>query len=170
MVYSMYPMIDRKALGARIREARNNAGLSQQQLASAVGVSDKTISAYEVGRVDPPLEALDNISQATAHPIGFFLGGQESNIEAKLEKIASELQAIRRSFQDTKATSEPLKKSGAWGDPLVSKLAPPKGLPALSALSQVSSAQKPEKVVSYASPEKASSLWQRPGSSDVDAR
>lgn len=92
-------MFDKQALGKRIREARLRSGFSQQQLATAIGVSDKTISAYEVGRVDPPLDALDKLSTATAHPINYFLGDVKSNIEARLEHITSELKDIRESLQ-----------------------------------------------------------------------
>ncbi len=92
-------MFDHKQLGKRIREARLRARLSQQQLAKAIGVSDKTISAYEVGRVDPPLEALDKLSTATAHPVGYFIGDVSSNIEARLDRIAKELIEIRESVK-----------------------------------------------------------------------
>lgn len=162
-------MIDRKTLGLRIREARNAAGLSQQQLASAVGVSDKTISAYEVGRVDPPLEALDYISQATGHPIIFFLGGEESNLEAKLEKIALELHGVKKALQEAKKMAEK-RRSGAWGDPIVSEISPPKGLPLSSSIPASGAPQSPEKVVSYASPGNASSLWRGPNPSAAENR
>ncbi len=91
-------MINRKQLGLRIREARQQKGMSQQELAAVIGVSDKTISAYEVGRVDPPLDALEKLSQATSHPIGFFVGDVQSNIEARLDRIASELSQIRETL------------------------------------------------------------------------
>jgi len=92
-------MIDKQQLGKRIREARLRSGLSQQDLAKAVGVSDKTISAYEVGRIDPPLDALDKLSSATEHPIGYFIGNVESNVEARLKRIAEELVEVKRLLQ-----------------------------------------------------------------------
>ena len=94
-------MYDKKMLGKRIREARNRAGLSQQQLASVIGVSDKTISAYEVGRVDPPLVSLDKLSTATQHPVGYFIGDVSSNIEARLNRIIFELEGICGVLKDT---------------------------------------------------------------------
>ncbi|HKY74475.1 MAG TPA: helix-turn-helix transcriptional regulator [Patescibacteria group bacterium] len=94
-------MLDRTQLGKRIKEARLRTGMSQQELANVVGVSDKTISAYEVGRVDPPLESLEKLSQATSHPIAYFIGDVQSNIEAKLERIARELAEIKQSLQST---------------------------------------------------------------------
>lgn len=97
-------MLDRTQLGKRIKEARLRTGMSQQQLADVVGVSDKTISAYEVGRVDPPLESLEKLSNATLHPIAYFIGDVQSNIEAKLDRIARELSDIRQTLQDQPKT------------------------------------------------------------------
>lgn len=94
-------MFDRAQLGKRIKEARQRAGLSQQQLANVIGVSDKTISAYEVGRVDPPLESLSQISTATSHHMAFFIGDVQSNIEAKLDRIAREMEEVRKLLQDS---------------------------------------------------------------------
>lgn len=93
-------MLDRTQLGKRIKEARLRNSMSQQQLADVIGVSDKTISAYEVGRVDPPLESLEKLSNATLHPIAYFIGDVQSNIEAKLDRIAHELSDIRQALQD----------------------------------------------------------------------
>jgi len=39
----------------RVRELREEAGLSQGQLAAAVGVSRQTINSIEVGRYTPSL-------------------------------------------------------------------------------------------------------------------
>jgi transcriptional regulator with XRE-family HTH domain len=88
-------MIDQTYLGQRIFQARARSGLSQKELAESVGVSDKTVSAYEVGRVEPPLHVLAKISEATEHPFGYFLGDIESTIETRLQKITEELDEIR---------------------------------------------------------------------------
>lgn len=101
-------MFDRTQLGKRIKEARQRAGLSQQQLADSIGVSDKTISAYEVGRVDPPLESLSSISGATSHPMAYFIGDVQSNIEAKLDRIAREMEEVRRLIQGAVKAQAPM--------------------------------------------------------------
>ena len=42
-----------KTIGARLREARIKAGLTQQQLADKAGVPVTTLSRYENGRIEP---------------------------------------------------------------------------------------------------------------------
>lgn len=43
-------------MNSRVRELRQAAGLSQESLARAVGVSRQTINAIETGRYDPSLK------------------------------------------------------------------------------------------------------------------
>ena len=49
-------------LGKRIKELRENAGLTQQQLAERVWVSKAAISNYELFERNPSLETLVNIA------------------------------------------------------------------------------------------------------------
>ena len=58
-------MIARKMLlGARIKELRKRAGLSQDQLAEKVGVESKYLSRIEVGKRDPSLDVLGRIADS----------------------------------------------------------------------------------------------------------
>ncbi len=50
-----------KILGNRIRNARESKELTQRELALKVGLSDKSISLYEKGRVYPPIRNLISI-------------------------------------------------------------------------------------------------------------
>jgi transcriptional regulator with XRE-family HTH domain len=91
-------------LAHRIRSARENARLSQQALGEGIGVSDKSISAYEKGRSQPPLENLRKIADATKHPLTYFTQDDNANvsIEAKLSSIERELAEVKRLLQKTK--------------------------------------------------------------------
>lgn len=51
-------------LGARIKELRKRAGLSQDQLAEKVGIEAKYLSRIEVGKRYPSLETLEHIADA----------------------------------------------------------------------------------------------------------
>lgn len=49
-------------LGARIKELRKRAEMSQEQLAEKIDVDPKHLSRIEVGRGYPSLDALENIA------------------------------------------------------------------------------------------------------------
>lgn len=52
-------------VGARLREARQRAGLTQAELARRAGTSQATISAYEHGRKEPSVETLGRLLAAS---------------------------------------------------------------------------------------------------------
>lgn len=51
-----------KNIGEKIRNIRNKAKLSQSRFGYKMGLSGKTISAYETGKIEPPLKVLEAIS------------------------------------------------------------------------------------------------------------
>lgn len=79
----------------RIREARKQARLSQKNLADSLGVSDKTVSSWEVGRAEPSLDTLFKIGEETNRPIDFFLKDEDYSISSQLMTIEAELQKVR---------------------------------------------------------------------------
>ena len=82
----------------RIRQAREAAYLSQQQLGKAIGVSDKSVSAYEKGRAMPSIDKLKKIAVSTHQPLNFFTEekAEESLIHGKLNSIEQQLKQIRK--------------------------------------------------------------------------
>lgn len=91
-------------LANRIREARRRAHLSQDDLGKFIGVSDKSISAYEQGRSTPPIHKLKKIAEFTRYPLSYFT--QEDNIDAlltnKLAAIERELSEVKKLLKETK--------------------------------------------------------------------
>ncbi|HVA96484.1 MAG TPA: helix-turn-helix transcriptional regulator [Candidatus Acidoferrales bacterium] len=85
-------------LARRISTARANAHLSQHELGESIGVSDKSISAYEKGRSQPPLKNLQKIADATHHPLTYFTQeeAEDGEISAKLSSIERELAEVKR--------------------------------------------------------------------------
>lgn len=87
-------------INLKIRQARKQASLSQQQLSQVIGVSDKAVSAYEVGRSTPPLKVLRKISLATKQSLTYFLDNHSQaspdQILAKLDAVEKELQQLRK--------------------------------------------------------------------------
>ncbi len=57
----------------RIRRAREEAGLSQPALAKRIGKSADTVRGYEKGRIQPPGDVVDRISEATGKPKAWFI-------------------------------------------------------------------------------------------------
>jgi len=85
-------IVDLRALiGERLKKAREAAGLSQRKLGLLTGLSDKTISAYEQGRVTPPLETLVRIAKQLGKPISYFLGEDNPS-----ERLASRLYKLQQ--------------------------------------------------------------------------
>ena len=56
-------------IGERIREARTAKGLTQEQLASAVGVRRETIMRLEKAQYNPALKLAVDISRTVEAPI-----------------------------------------------------------------------------------------------------
>lgn len=93
-----------QTLAKRIREAREEANLSQATLAHHIGVSDKAISSYEKGRSIPAFENLKKIAETTNRPLTYFTdeSAVESLIATKLTNIEKELAAIKKLLADRK--------------------------------------------------------------------
>jgi transcriptional regulator with XRE-family HTH domain len=96
----MNPLIDKnkklsQELGRRIKQAREEARLSQLQVGVSIGVSDKTISGYESGRISPPIDKLLNLADLFKKPISYFLGS-----DPKDYKVASRLRAVEISLRE----------------------------------------------------------------------
>lgn len=63
-----------KVLSQRIREARMNAGYTQQSLADELGCDVATVQSWEVGRHAPHPRALKQVSDVTDTPIWWLRG------------------------------------------------------------------------------------------------
>lgn len=87
----------------RIRTARLEAGLSQTDLGNAIGLSDKSISAYEKGRAVPPVSKLKRISEETHQPLQYFTGDatEDYTIGSKLASIEKQLIEIKQLLQQS---------------------------------------------------------------------
>lgn len=86
-------------LGQKIRKARKEVGLSQKQLAGYLKLSDKAISAYEVGRATPSFEILSRIGQTVHKPINYFdahADTQDIDLQIKIKTIEKELLEIKK--------------------------------------------------------------------------
>ncbi len=65
--------MDKKKLGKRIKLARVEKDLSQDQLAELIKAKQKSISRYETGAAMPSLETLEKICKELGKPFAHFL-------------------------------------------------------------------------------------------------
>jgi transcriptional regulator with XRE-family HTH domain len=89
-------------IGQRIKKARQAAGLSQKELGQALKLSDKTVSAYEVGRAQPSLEKLKQLSRATHKSISYFLDDKDPDdlgLQLRVKQIEQELIEIKQAIK-----------------------------------------------------------------------
>ncbi len=96
-------MKKRLSTSQKIRYARTEAGLSQKDLASKLQLSDKAVSAYEVGRAQPGIEVLREIGQATGRPVTYFIddeGVEEIDFAVKIKNIETELAEIKQALRE----------------------------------------------------------------------
>ena len=78
-------------LGRRLRRRRRLLGLTQQQLASAVGIRFQQIQKYECGANRISAARLWQLSEALEIPIGYFYDGlTELQARKEREPIAAE--------------------------------------------------------------------------------
>jgi transcriptional regulator with XRE-family HTH domain len=75
-----------------LKRARLAAGLSQKELAQKLGISFKTISAYETGRAIPPSHTLAKIAQITKVTVGEIIGEKKrstahNGVERRLKDL-----------------------------------------------------------------------------------
>jgi transcriptional regulator with XRE-family HTH domain len=95
-------------LGNRIKTAREEARMSQLQVGVALGVTDKTISGYESGRIAPPIDKLLVLADLFKKPITYFLGSdpREYKVSSRLRAVEVALRDIRKQLQEIKLLSQ----------------------------------------------------------------
>jgi transcriptional regulator with XRE-family HTH domain len=85
-------MEEEKLIGQRIRAAREQRGLSQEELAVTVGVSPQSIQQWESGKTNPRhtrMRKLATVLKTSPHFLQFGIGSPESTIESTQELIFS---------------------------------------------------------------------------------
>lgn len=91
-------MKQNKSLAKKIKKARKTANLSQKDLGKVLKLSDKAVSAYEVGRAEPSVGVLKKISKVTKTPFQYFVDEMpedDAQLRSKLQLIEEELKKIK---------------------------------------------------------------------------
>lgn len=80
-----------KKLGKRIQQAREEAGLNQEQLSSMLGCSQPTLSNYEKGKSRIYLTQLQKVAEILNKPAHYFLEAMEPAESDNVKSISSEI-------------------------------------------------------------------------------
>lgn len=85
-------------IGEKIKQARTRAGLSQQQLADAIGVTKSIISQWELGRKGPTRENINKVAEITVTSPAYFTSGRFENSPTTMLISDPRLIALFRKF------------------------------------------------------------------------
>lgn len=88
----------RTDLGRKIRIARMRIGMSQKELAHYLQVTDKSVSAYETGKITPPVGVLRKISTVVQQSITFF----DTKARPKREDLLARIKVIEAELKEMK--------------------------------------------------------------------
>lgn len=86
-------------LGARIAELRKAQGITQIQMAEALGVSQQTVNSYEVARRRVPVSALPVLARLLTVSIDELLGEQPKKANGKrgpASRLQQQLERVSR--------------------------------------------------------------------------
>lgn len=109
-------------IGERIRRARMEAGLTQDQLADAIGVKMRQVQYYEADRSDP-YRKLARIAEVTGKPVEWLRGAEEPEPEGvpavllAIEGLREEVREIRGVVQRLEERLPPLADSSTVDRP-----------------------------------------------------
>lgn len=92
------PLTSENVLGERLKELREQRGLTQAQLATRAKVERSTIQNVESGRVRRP-NTLPHIADALGVTEAELLGEEPAKNAAELEEIIQDLAAVLERFR-----------------------------------------------------------------------
>ena len=84
--------IQLQQIGQKVKEARLNKSLTQQELAERCNLTKSHISKIENGQAAPAIATLSKIAQALNAPLSWFL---ESNIQQKLSIVKNTERTVK---------------------------------------------------------------------------
>ncbi len=99
--------LGQQELGRRIRQAREDAGLTQSELADRIGLSHpQSISRYERGETEVPQKRLRRIADETGKQLNHFLADEVDSapaVSAEDVELLAMVKEIRAEIRDLRA-------------------------------------------------------------------
>lgn len=116
--FLLMSQLDPGAISARIREARDAARLTQQDLADLLEVHKRTIENYENVRA-PDFVKLNAVARALNRPVEWFVWGDEVITKAERDEdereLVAKVQAVLDRLQSVEAALVELQQRQADG-------------------------------------------------------
>lgn len=106
--FLLMAQLEAKEIGVRIAQARNEAGLTQEQLAEMSPFSYRSLQDYEQG-VTIPYRQMREISKLLGKPVEWFLHGDDEDEQSILEQLKDldqKLEAIDRKLDGDRQAFE----------------------------------------------------------------
>ena len=91
-------------IGNNIKRIRESRGLKQSDLAEIVGVSDKTVSSWEINRTEPKIGMIEKIAVALQCKKSDIIGSETVDHIYKLSSGEEFLVECHRNFDDNSRT------------------------------------------------------------------
>jgi transcriptional regulator with XRE-family HTH domain len=115
--------VAKKTMGAVLREARENAGMTQKQLADRADMSVPVISRLERGDSDPRVSTVRRIADATGASLDAIINGTAvpaprakrapQNLRAEIRAARREIAAALKRLDAIEAGIAPKRRPGA---------------------------------------------------------
>ena len=86
--------------GKRIKEIRDSYNLSQRRFGQKIGLSGKTISAYETVVCTPPLKVLERIANVYEVPFLQVSTGTRESLRTQLDALRKSLKELENLFHE----------------------------------------------------------------------
>ncbi len=88
-----------KSIAGNIKHLRLQNSLSQKRFGNKIGVSGKTISAYENGKCIPPLRVLEKISEAYNISVSTITVSSDDLLLNRLRKLQEDINELTKMIQ-----------------------------------------------------------------------
>ena len=98
-------------LAERIAARREELGLSQAELARAIGVSGATLSRWESGDSGPSRKNLESLAFALRTTSGALYSDSAPSVKLDPETLAKALQSLEQALGNTFTTLPPLQRA-----------------------------------------------------------
>ena len=94
--------MDQEKIGRFIAETRNQAGMTQKELAGKIGISDKTISKWECGKSMPDITYLETLCDSLAISMNELISGERLSDTAYSPKAEENIMSLMKENQKAK--------------------------------------------------------------------